>query len=853
MSGAWFPALRSKASRPDRLETKASMTIGNRYGLGSNLPRITSYGTPRSADYWDLEEVVVNGYERVVWVFKAVEIISGNASRLPFQIAVDDEEIESHPLLRVMNKRANPLEFGRAFRKRLSAQLLLSKKGAFVEVTTNRAGSITRLDLLPPNRVRIIPDPGGDYIDYFEFTRWDGEVRNLDPTKVRWIREPHPLDPFSGTTPLEAAGVSVDLDRLARLYNVNFISRDGRPGGVVGIDAMGLPEAELNRIAAIFEGGVDAAGKVYAVGTGSGGLDYIDTAAKPRDMAYGETAELARKEILSAFGVPESIAGDASGRTFDNAAEEKFTFWHEVMLPHLELIASAFDGDVPEEADCRFDTSEVEALEMPARRRRTEAREEVDKGLRTIKEYRSMVPGLDPIDNAQTRALWLQPSKAPVPGDPADAAELGLTGDTGGGMPGGEMPGGAAGALPPGPDGQGPTAADVVAAAMDEGGQPAPAPGTAEAAVADARAGQVEQPIGDAAVAVEAARLEGKSLTEALLDGTLEAKELTPFLTTQPATTETYEPGEEEIAALALPVQAALEALLARQAGVVTARLESRKTRAGTPYWTPAGADDPRAGTNPIDAEKVVDSTRWAGEVQQTLAPIAAPAARDAANGLLAALAASGALVGGTTLAQMAGSALTPPGTDELSAAAGRAAGAATIMAITTAAGAITDWLDARVADINDLIAAQGASPSMPLLVESVRSLWTDHAHDLATSIATTTAQAILGGARDAAILELDPQATDATVGGSSFSVTSEIERVWCCREDEKVRAAHRAAAGQARPAGTPFVVGGYDLRFPSDPLAPPSVARNCRCWLRYQWSSADRFLLRSDTAAAFA
>ncbi|WP_404949171.1 phage portal protein [Streptomyces sp. ARC14] len=109
-----------------------------------------------------------------------------------------EEVIEDHPLLRVLNGRANPVETGPQFRKRLSAQILLSKRGAFVEVTRSNRGTITRLDLLPPDRVIPVPDPRGEYIAHYEFTTLHGEVRELDPERVRWIRDPHPTDPFSG-------------------------------------------------------------------------------------------------------------------------------------------------------------------------------------------------------------------------------------------------------------------------------------------------------------------------------------------------------------------------------------------------------------------------------------------------------------------------------------------------------------------------------------------------------------------------------------------------------------------------------------------------------------------------------
>lgn len=52
----------------------------------------------------------------------------------------------------------------------------------------------------------------------------------------------------------------------------------------------------------------------------------------------------------------------------------------------------------------------------------------------------------------------------------------------------------------------------------------------------------------------------------------------------------------------------------------------------------------------------------------------------------------------------------------------------------------------------------------------------------------------------------------------------------WWTVEDTKVRHAHRRAHGQARPVGQNFLVGGFPMRYPGDPLAPPDLTTNCRC-----------------------
>lgn len=62
-----------------------------------------------------------------------------------------------------------------------------------------------------------------------------------------------------------------------------------------------------------------------------------------------------------------------------------------------------------------------------------------------------------------------------------------------------------------------------------------------------------------------------------------------------------------------------------------------------------------------------------------------------------------------------------------------------------------------------------------------------------------------------------------------------QVLRMWTSMEDIKVRPSHRLADGQIVGLDQPFIVGGYNLRFPGDPLGPPREVINCRCVTLYR------------------
>ncbi len=56
------------------------------------------------------------------------------------------------------------------------------------------------------------------------------------------------------------------------------------------------------------------------------------------------------------------------------------------------------------------------------------------------------------------------------------------------------------------------------------------------------------------------------------------------------------------------------------------------------------------------------------------------------------------------------------------------------------------------------------------------------------------------------------------------------MEVMWLATDDSRTRETHEAAEGQRVPVGSPFIVGGFELRFPGDPLGPPQEVIQCRC-----------------------
>jgi hypothetical protein len=237
-----------------------------------------------------------------------------------------------------------------------------------------------------------------------------GEKMIMKPDDVVWIRRPHPLDPYLSMTPMESAGVAIEIENLAKLYNRNYLLNDGRPGGILVLKGE-IDSDDKAELANRFRGNLGRAGGTTVLAADDG-VDYVDTSSNPRDAAYIQMRQITKEEILASFGVPESVIGNAAGRTFSNAAEEIRVFWIETMMPHLEPLARALDELDPDHY-VDFDTSEVPILVIYKQEREQFLLNELQQGLISPNEYREAT-GKKKVKADLADSLLMNPNLTPI-------------------------------------------------------------------------------------------------------------------------------------------------------------------------------------------------------------------------------------------------------------------------------------------------------------------------------------------------------------------------------------------------------------------------------------------------------
>ena len=505
-------------------KNKSAAGNGSKALVGPGAPIAQNLGFVGKSykDSWDIERAYREGMQKVTWVARCIDVIAGNQARLPIILRKDnspdgqilsDNKMGKSSLLEVLNTKSNIGENAFIFRYRLSAQLLLGTRGVFIEKVRGRDGGIVGLNLLPPQSTAPIPD-AKKFVSGYEVSLPQGQTITLRPEDVVWVRRPHPLDPYLSMTPMEAAGVAIEIENFAKLYNRNFLMNDGRPGGLLVVRGH-LDDEDKEELRNRFRGNLSRAGQTTLLAADDG-AEYVDVGASPRDAAYIQMRQITKEEILASFGVPESVIGNASGRTFSNASEEIRVFWTETMLPHLEPIARSLD-ELDDVNYVDFDTREVPVLMLYKQERERYLSDEFSRGLISLNEYR-IGSGRKDVDSDLADSLLMNPNLTPIgntkkkmesppmmAGGPPQGAVPGMEGGAPPpempGMPG--MPGAEAPPAPPGgaePD----TMAGAIAAAMQQA-NPSGATDVPMATAAPAPIGQVPTEIktADAERAIE--------------------------------------------------------------------------------------------------------------------------------------------------------------------------------------------------------------------------------------------------------------------------------------------------------------------------------------------------------------
>lgn len=830
---------------------------------------------------WDLHQAVRKGYERLITVFRCVDAIAQNAASLEQYVSKgatrDGLRVPDPYIDYVLNRRANRYETSWMFRYRLSSQLLLSRKGAFVERVNNRSGRPVQLHLMDPANVTPIKDPRL-YVSGYKVRGVDHREYTLDPDQVIWLRlKPHPTDPYAQMTPMVAAGLTADTEYLSRIYNRSVVANNGRPGMLITIgtsQAGGINREDAEELKRVFGNNPNVAGETHVVEADN--MNVQDLQATPQELQYLAGLDATANDIYLAFGTPKSVLGDASGRTFANADAERLNWWMDTMQAHCDGITSAWDilteGGLEDDLFVANDYDQVDVLQKAKQDKHDRLLNDFNSGVITLDEYLRGT-GRIPLDVPASRVVYVMaPGKLPIGKNEQDAqtviemlGQLAVPGPTPAGQSNGFSPQQLSefarqGALKGWQQGQQQLADDTAARALAIAGK-----------ALDLVGGKETKEIG---LSVE---------TKSIEDDDERWDEVEVPNTAGTRTIVLTQRKDYPYTELRTSVEAEMHGLLSawnnRQATVVSERLMGTKARKGTRHWsddgveikeseriaklrapkkckfcskpaskvilhsegmgyiatcpdhfdhaqgeaetcTPDGTRDPSninkvydVATKALDTGYLVDSAKWADEIASDFRPTLEKVVDRQFSRTMKQLDKDGIL--GTYNSQGGGN---PSGRTLADRVFGN-----TELGQSAAKQAMVNQIMGIVRQ-----SAKNQSERLALKIQKmdndgasihqIKDVIANHSSKSASwkrSLATYATTALIEGAQDAVLNPMGDL----------------IDRQWNSHHDEKTRFDHLEADGQVVHGKQLFEVGDAMMLYPCDPAAPIHETANCRCW----------------------
>ena len=347
-----------------------------------------------------------------VWAFNCVNARANAFSAVPLKLykrsgkpEVEDECIEEHPILELL-ETVNSVYLDRASFRHAAQWQRVEQGGAIIRKIRDGSGKPVELYVLPAHLVTPEPDPrllvshytyAGQFIPREDVIRW------------YYIDSSNPLAAMS---PTSVAVRAINRYNVADIAAQAIDERGGRGGGIISSE-VNILDPDMRRY-------MDEWNDRWANPENAGmdgfmppGMEYATGTLTAQQMQREERAMRLAKEIMAAYGVPPSLAGDYSDASvLANAAQQSTNFWQSVMLYELQSFADTLTyymlwQDWPESKDeglyLKHDTDEIAALQDDELKEAEVERAEADRatvlmagGVISLNEAREIVD-MEPI------------------------------------------------------------------------------------------------------------------------------------------------------------------------------------------------------------------------------------------------------------------------------------------------------------------------------------------------------------------------------------------------------------------------------------------------------------------------
>lgn len=287
----------------------------------------------------DFRRLADEGYRRNVIIYRCIREIAESAAE-PDLIARrpgEHQPLTRHPLARLL-AAPNDEQSSFAFMESLITHQQITGNW-YVHIVRSAAGIPVELWPLRPDRVTIVPGPGGR-VDRYDFTV-DGVRIPLDPADVIHDALLDPLDDYYGLSPIAVAALVADTDTSAMDYLRHFFLNAATPAGVVKLKKK-VPPAARKEIKEKWEEQLRGKAGWHSVAVLDEDAEYQTIGSPLKEINLTGILSETEARLCGVFGVPPIIVAAKLGldrSTYANYEEARRSFWVETLRPMYRRFA----------------------------------------------------------------------------------------------------------------------------------------------------------------------------------------------------------------------------------------------------------------------------------------------------------------------------------------------------------------------------------------------------------------------------------------------------------------------------------------------------------------------------------
>lgn len=430
---------------PSELATKSAVWPGGSWSQLWMSGNDAASG--RQLVYADTPLGYINAVKYNPWASNCVTARAMSIASVPIKLYRrmpdhEPEEVADHPVLDLLIE-VNPLNLdATSYKEQIQRQKALHGTAYTLKVRDS-SDAVRELYVLPAHLVEMVP--GGEWVLGY---RYGGQM--YPPEDI--IRDYYmdDADPRLARSPTATALAAINRYTLADLSQESIDKRGGQGGGIVGVD-FNVIEGDAKAFMAGWRAHRSDPRNAGDDAFLPPGFTYEAGVLTAQQMQREERSQRLIKEIMGAYSIPPSLAGDYSDASvLANAAQQSKNFWDTWGTPEVRRMAEVLTYDLlwdswPETREAGLflapDLSVVPALqedlEKLAGRKRTEveaAGAALQAGIISVNEAREMI-GQEPINDplADDALLITQASRptferpAPEPQDEPHATRAAQT------------------------------------------------------------------------------------------------------------------------------------------------------------------------------------------------------------------------------------------------------------------------------------------------------------------------------------------------------------------------------------------------------------------------------------------